>query len=227
MGGAGGMGDNPISKIVQEQDRTSPWLSGYTDPLDLSGVRASNTRDSISDILTASAQAGIDEQSRMQGQIDSMFRPFYDSGLKSFGDLRGMAMGGGLPPGYQVSKLMQLQAREGKKAINVGQAKSGLLNSSATAQKKSDLISGLAAEEAQRAYGGALSQVQMGTNAADSINAASRSLGGNVGGLYNNLGSSLNANTQAYGQARQNSMDSLSNIFAGASSAYQSNQGGQ
>ncbi len=225
-------GGDPLG-LYKEQARgggneTIGAIANYaSDPLDLWGVRAGNARSDIREILTNSAQAGIDEQARMQGQIAEMFKPFYDQGLKSFGDLRSMATGGGLPEGYQPSKLYQLQSEQGNKSITAGQAKSGLLHSSATEQKRSDLGAGLAAEEAQRIYGGTLGSVQMGTNSANSINAASRSLGGNVGSLYSNLGSSLNANTQAYGQARQNSMDSLSNIFAGASSAYQSNQGGQ
>jgi hypothetical protein len=225
-------GGDPLG-LYNEQARgggndTIGSIANYaSDPLDLWGVRAGNARSDIRDILTKSAQAGIDEQNKMQSQIDAMQKPFYDSGLKSFGDLTKMATGGGMPEGYQPSALYNLQLDQGNKGITAGQAKNGLLHSSATSQKRSDLGAGLAAEEAQRVYGGALSSTQLGTASADAINAASQSLGGNIGSLYNNLGSSLNANTQAYGQARQNSMNSLSNMFSGASSAYASSQGGK
>lgn len=196
------------------------------DPLDLSGDRAAETRNTIREILYQSASEGIAAQQEMQGRTEELFKPFYDSGLKSFGDLRSMAMGGGLPEGYKPSKLSELQLDQGNKAITAQQAKSGLLNSSATQQRRTDLAAGIASEEAQRIYGGSLSTTQLGTSSADAINAASRTMGGNIGSVYNNLGSNLNTNLQAYGQARQNSMESLSNIFAGASTAYASNQGG-
>lgn len=213
---AGAVGSGvPGLQFLSKEDQ-----GNFLDPMDLTGDRAAATRNKIRDILVASAEAGVAAQKEMQAKSEEMFKPYYEAGLRSFGDLRSMATGGDLPEGYQPSKLYEYQTEQGNKAITASATKQGLLHSSATDQRRADLASGLAAEEAQRVYGGELSTVQLGTASADSINAASRSLGGNVGSLYSNLGSSLNANTQAYGQARKSSMDSLSNIFAGASSLH-------
>ena len=184
------------------------------DPMDLFGVRAEQTQEQISGILEQSTQEGIASQEAMREQIRQMYEPWYNSAVNSaLPQLQAMATGGELD--YQPSKLYEYQKKIGERNINRSMASRGLAESSAKEQSMSDLRLGLAEEEMDRLYSGELSRLQLGSGAADAVSAASRSLGGNVAGLYTGLGGGLNAAQQQYGDARQSAYQGLSSSLSG------------
>lgn len=191
-------------------------MQQFLDPMDLFGVQAEQTREEVSGILEASTQAGIESQEAMRERIKQMYEPWYQGAVTdALPQLGAMTTGGELD--YEPSKLYKYQKKIGERNVNRSMASKGLFESSASQQKMSDLRLGLAEEEMDRLYSGELSRVQLGSGAADAVSAASRSLGGNVAGLYTGLGGGLNAANQQYGQARQSAYQGLANSLSGMS----------
>ena len=196
-----------------------------SDPMDLFGGRAGAARDEISGILTASAQEGIAMQEEQESFLRDRYDPYYQGAVGEDGalsNLQTMAQGGEMD--YTPSRLFEYQKRKGLENIKTGQAKAGLLYSSATETRKAGFMGDLAAEESERAYGGQLSRVQMGAGAAGAVSAAGANVSGNIGALYSSLGAGLNVTQQAYGQGRQASFQTAGNTL-GNLATYQAQQG--
>lgn len=198
--------DNPLGELGQTA----------ADPFDLLGERAGAAQEEISGILEQSAQAGIDAQEEMREQIRVMYEPWYNAAVnEGLPQLQAMATGGEID--YTPSRLYEYQKDRGERNIKRQMAAGGLSESSASQEKLSDFRLGLAQEEMDRLYQGELSRVQLGSGAADAVGAASRTLGGNVAGLYSNLGGGLNLASQQYGEARQSAYTGLSSSLSGMS----------
>lgn len=184
------------------------------DPLDLFGHRAEETRGEVGRLLTESAESGIKAQEEQRQKIKEMYAPFYDSAVEGgLPQLQALAMGGEVD--YTPSRLYEYSKERGERNIRRTQAAKGQLKSSATEERLSDLRLGLAEEETERLYSGQLSRVQLGAGAGDAVGAASRTLGGNVAGLYTGLGSGMRLTEQAYGEARQSAFQGLSSSLMG------------
>lgn len=196
------------------------------DPMDLAGHQAEQAQTAITDILTKSAQEGIAQQEEQEAFLRERYDPYYQGAVGEGGALGGIqAMAGlGGDVDYTPSRLYEYQKRKGLEGIKTSMAKSGLLHSSAREQRTAEFMGDLSAEEAERAYGGQLSRLQLGTGAAEAVGAAGRSVSGQIGGLYSGLASGLNVTTQAYGQARESSFGSAGNTL-GNLAAYQMQQG--
>jgi hypothetical protein len=198
--------DNPLGETGQFA----------ADPFDLLGERAGQTQEDISGILEESAQAGIDAQEARREQIRQLYEPWYNAAVnEGLPQLQAMANGGDID--YTPSRLYEYQKDRGERNINRQSAAGGLSESSARQENLSDFRLGLAQEEMDRLYAGQLSRVQLGSGASNAISAASQTLGGNVAGLYSNLGSGLNTAQQQYGEARQSSYAGLSSSLDGMS----------
>ena len=164
--------------------------------------------------MEGSVQAGIAAQEAMRDKIKEMYAPFYDSAVT--GGLEQLqAFSGEGELDYTPSRLYEYSKMKGERNIKRTQAAKGQFGSSATAEKLSDLNMGLASEEMDRLYSGQLSRVQLGAGAADIVNSANTSLGGNVSGLYTGLGSGLNIQSQQQGLARQSAYQGLSSSLSG------------
>jgi hypothetical protein len=195
------------------------------DPMDLFGGRAEATAEQIKAILMQSAQEGIAQQEEQERFVRERYEPYYQAAVGeggALGALETMAMGGEMD--YKPSRLFEYQKRKGLESIETGAAKSGLLHSSATEARKGEFMGDLAAEEAERMYGGQLSRLQMGAGGAAAVGAAGRQVSGNIGSLYSGLASGLNVTQQAYGQAREAAMETAGSTLMNLS-AYQAQQG--
>lgn len=212
----GGFGLNPSGQfdILSGDSIFGEFGQFLSDPMDLFGVRAGQTREQISGILESSTAEGIKAQEEQRERIREMYEPWYQSAItESLPQLQAMASGGEID--YTPSKLYEYQKKTGERNIKRTMAAKGLSESSASKEKLSDLRLGLADEEMERLYSGELSNVQLGSGAADAVSAASRSLGGNVGSLYTGLGGSLNLASQRYGDARQSAYQGLASSLSG------------
>jgi hypothetical protein len=212
----GALGVNPAGQLgILEGDSIFGEAGQFlADPMDLFGVRSGQTQEEVSGILEASTQAGIDAQEEMRERIRQMYEPWYQSAVSdALPQLGAMATGGEID--YTPSKLYEYQKKTGERNIKRGMAARGLSESSAAEKNLSDLRLGLAEEEMDRLYAGELSRVQLGSGAADAVSAASRSLGGNVAGLYTGLGGGLNISQQQYGEARQSAYQGLASSLSG------------
>lgn len=190
------------------------WGQMIADPMDVFGHRATQTEQEVSRIMTESTQAGIAAQEAQRERIREMYEPFYQSAVSgALPQLQAMAEGGEID--YTPSRLYEYQKGRGERNIRRQMAARGLSESSAQAEKLSEFRLGLAQEEMDRLYAGQLSRVQLGSGAADAVGAASRSLGGNVVGLYTGLGGGLSQAQQQYGQARQSAYQGLSSSLMG------------
>jgi uncharacterized protein YnzC (UPF0291/DUF896 family) len=212
----GMMGVNPLGQlgILEGDSFLGEFGQFLADPMDLFGVRAGQTQEEISGILEESTRAGIEAQEEQRERIRQMYEPWYQSAISSaLPQLQAMSEGGEID--YTPSKLYEYQKKTGERNIKRSMAGRGLSESSAAEEKMSDFRLGLAEEEMDRLYAGELSRVQLGSGAADAVGAASRSLGGNVAGLYSNLGGGLNIAQQQYGQARQSAYEGLASSLSG------------
>lgn len=182
----------------------------------------------LKNLLALSARVVPEEVAALEEQesfMRDMYDPYYQGAVGEDGalsNLQTMAMGGEMD--YTPSRLFEYQKRKGLENIKTGQAKAGLLHSSATESRKAGFMGDLAAEESERAYGGQLSRVQMGAGAAGAVSAAGSSVSGNIGALYSNIGSRLNLTQQAYGQAKQAIFQTAGNTLSNLA-AYQAQQG--
>lgn len=216
-----GLGPDPEKQAAEG----SGLGSFIVDPMDLFGKRAKYAQEEITAILTQSAQASIAQQEEQEAFVRERYEPYYQAAVGeggALGALSTMAMGGEMD--YKPSRLFEYQKRKGLENIKTGMAKGGLLHSSARMGKEAEFMGDLAAEESERIYGGQLSRLQMGAGGAEAVGAAGRQVSGNIGSLYSGLASGLNVTQQAYGQARQASMQTAGSTLMNLS-AYQAQQG--
>jgi len=216
-GGGGGIGGiaGGLQKIGLGRDTNIGRInSDFSDPLDLLGMRAAETRGSIEEILLRSAKAGVRQQENMEAQLREQYQPYRDAGVAALGKLSSLYMGDTEAAGYKPSELYEYQKEKGMEGITTQQSKMGLRESSATSEREAGLVSGLASEDIERYAGGLLSQVQMGSGAQQDMAAAGSSVSGQIGSLYSALGQGLNTNIQAYGQARQASLNTFGNSMS-------------
>lgn len=192
------------------------WAQDVADPMDLFGRRAGEAASESVEIMTKSAERGIAAQEAQRERIREMYEPYYQRAVtEGLPQLQAMAEGGKID--YTPSRLYEYSKERGERNIRRIQAAKGQLGSSATEERLSEFRLGLAQEEMDRLYAGQLSRVQLGTGAAEAVSAASRSLGGNVAGLYTGLGAGVSAAQQQYGQARQSAYQGLASSLAGLS----------
>lgn len=181
--------------------------SFIVDPMDLFGKRAKYAGEEIKALLSQSAQESIAQQEEQEAYLRERYQPYYEAATEEgLPTLEAMAMGGEMD--YTPSRLFEYQKEKGLERIKTGAAKAGLLHSSATKRRRGEFVADLAGEEAERAYGGQLSTVQLGSGAAEAVGAAGSAVSGQIGALYSNLASGLGATSQFYGQAREAALTS-------------------
>ncbi|MCP3924490.1 MAG: hypothetical protein GY714_18105 [Desulfobacterales bacterium] len=209
-----------IYRGMEDPDSVSSYLA---DPMDLFGKRADAALDEQQRVAEGSAAAGISSLEQQQKQIEELYAPYYDQAVSALPQLQAMIMGGDVD--YTPSKLYDYQKEIGERNIRRRQASKGQLGSTATKTKLASFYGDLAAEEAERAYGGYLSQVKMGTGAESAVSASGERTATNVGSLYGNLGQQQQAIYGNYGTARQSAYSGLANTLSGLSQ-YMMTQGG-
>jgi hypothetical protein len=187
------------------------------DPLDLTGNRAEAARDEASRTLEESAARGISSLQNQNAILEQLYKPFYDKSVSALPGLQDMISGNGMPEGYTPSKLYEFQKEQGERNINRGMAARGGYNSSGRKMKLASLYGDLGAEEATRAYGDVINQIQMGTGAANTLSGGNTAMGGAVGSLYGNLGAQQGQLAQMYGASRASAFQGLSNSLMGLS----------
>lgn len=188
------------------------------DPLDLFGIRAGQTSASIDELLTQSTQEGLSEQRRQLEQLEQLNAPFRDVALgQSLPSLTALATGQG-ETGFQPSRLFQLQAEQGTRAIKRRLAAQGKFGSSQRFEETADLISGLAGEDIARFEAGNLAQLQAGIGSTQALNVAGTTLGAAGSALLSNLGAQQNIAAQNLGAQRQSSLQGAANTLGGLSS---------
>lgn len=203
---------NPLSldNVLGETGQT------IADPLDLFGFRAQASLEEQYGIAEESAAAGITSMEEQAARLEELYAPYYNQAVTgALPQLQSMIMGGDVD--YTPSKLYEYQKDVGTRNIKRQQAAKGQLGSSGTEAKLANLYSDLASEESERAYGGYLSQLQLGSGAAGAVESASTSTAGNVGSLFSNLGAQQQAIYSNYGDARQSAYQGLSNTLSGIS----------
>lgn len=168
-------------------------------------------------IAEESATSGIKALQEQQQTVEELYEDYYNQAITSaLPQLQAMTMGGDID--YKPSKLYEYQKELGTRNIRRVQAAKGQLGSSGTKSKLASFYGDIAAEEAERAYGGTLSQIQIGSGAAGVISAAGGAIAGNVGSLYSNLGVQQANIAQQAGGARQALYQSYGNMMGGLAS---------
>ena len=195
----------------------STFAQQLADPLDLFGAQAAESLADQQAIAEGSAAEGIKSLEEQAAMIEKMYAPYYNQAVTgALPQIMAMTLGAG-DVDYTPSKLYEYQKDIGERNIRRTQAAKGQLGSSGTEAKLANLYGDLASEEAERAYGGYLSQLQIGSGAAGAVEQASTSTAGNVGSLYSNLGYQQQALYGNYGDARQSAYAGLSNSLQGIS----------
>lgn len=208
-----------IDPVVAEGERFGERVIGagedvidfVKDPL---GVQ--DAAQEASEIAEESTMTGVQMLEEQQQTVEDLYADYYEQAVSgALPDLQAMIMGGDVD--YTPSKLYEYQKELGTRNIRRIQAAKGKLGSSGTEQRLAGFYGDLAAEEAERMYGGTLSQLQIGSGAASAISAAGGTMAGNVGSLYSNLGQQQANITQQAGGARQALYQSYSNALSGLS----------
>lgn len=209
-----GLEDYGLGSLIEGEQ----GLLGQTiaDPLDLFGVRAEQTQQQISDLLRGSAEKGIALQERQLERIEDLNKPFMKTALnRALPTLSSFARGGDVR--FKPSQLFEQQLETGERGILRQQAGRGGIKSSRTSERLSDLVSGLIAEDVGRFEQGNLALLQQGIGSEQALTQAGRTLGGNVQGLYSNLGQGLNVAQQQKGASQAAALQGVGNALSSVS----------
>jgi hypothetical protein len=190
-------------------------FSSLTDPLDLRGYRAKDTRNSIRDTQMGAARDSITAQQEMLDQLNALYDPYRQASMGQFPNYLAMTTGG--QADIPTSPMYEMETERGRRAINRGAAAQGLYGSTARGASLADFLLQAGQGEAARQYGRQLDMQRVGTDAISAMGGAGRSAGQNVSNTYGNLGSMLNASQQNYGQQRQDSMNQGAGAMFGLS----------
>lgn len=175
---------------------------------------AEEAAEEAGEIAERSALEGIETLEQQNELLQALYQPYYEQGAEALPILQQMISGTyeGEP-----SKLYEYQKETGERAIKRRRAAGGSLGSSGAEQELAGFYGDIAAEEAERQYGGVLSQIQLGSGSLNAIQGASSALSGNVGSIYSNLGAQSSAISQQLGGARQSAYQTLANTLGNLS----------
>ena len=211
----------PVNQLLAQSEGGQFIL----DPLDIFGTRAEETADTINTLLTGSVKAGITEKERQLSKIEQLQKPFRDVALETaLPSLTALATGVG-ETGFTSSKLFQLQADQGTRAIKRRLAAQGKFSSSQRFEETGDLLSKLAAEDVGRFEAGNLAQLQVGIGSTAALNKAGLALGTSGKSLLSTLGESLSTTQTNLGAQRKSSFEGAANTISGLSTLISQNQG--
>lgn len=190
-------------------ERQKEWLD-KTESFIKDPYGAEEAAEKAARIAEGSAIEGIETLEQQNELLQALYQPYYEQGEQALPILQQMISGT-----YEAepSKLYEYQKETGERAIKRRRAAGGSLGSSGREQEMAGFYGDLAAEEAERQYGGVLSQIQLGSGSLEAIQAASGSLSGNVGSIYSNLGAQSSAIAQNLGGARQSAYQTLANTM--------------
>ena len=209
---------DPGSKLIGSVfgDSAGSLHNRIVDPMDIFGIAAGETQDEMDYILRQSAMDAITSQEEMRQINKGLLAPYQQGGVNALSSLERMATNG--PVSMQTSPEYSFQRDEGLRNINRGLSARGLTNSHYGGKQAAGFLGQLGQEEANRQYLRTLDPVKMGLGALSSVGQANAMAGQNVGGIYGNLGSTLNDSMYNYGQQRQDSFNSLGTTLGGAAS---------
>lgn len=203
----------PVNQLLAQSETGQIAL----DPLDLTGGRAKKKAATISDLLIGSTKRGISEAERQLSRIEQLQAPFRGQALETaLPSLTALATGVG-ETGFKSSKLFQLQAEQGTRAIKRRLAAQGKFSSSQRFEETADLISKLSAEDVGRFEAGNLAQLQVGIGSTAALNKAGLALGTAGKSLLSSLGESLSATQTNLGAQRKSSFEGAANTISGLS----------
>lgn len=133
--------------------------------------------------INQNAASQLELDNRMYNDSVARQQPFYDTGVKA-NAARDRMINGGYD--MSASPAAQYQLTQGTKSLNRQLAARGLLGSGNAAQRFADLSSGIAANDYNQQYQRLTDQINAGTGAAQSQNAASNQLGSLGNQAYQN-----------------------------------------
>lgn len=195
---------------------SDPIGFALSDPLDITGEKASETADRINAILKQSAQEGIALNESQLAEIEKLTAPFREAATgTALPALSALAFGGDVD--FQPSQLFETQLTRGREGILGGQAARGAIKSSSTFGQLSDLVSGLAAEDIGRFERGQAGLLEAGRGAEAGLTQAGTRLSGNIGDILSNLGRSESIVAQNLGQQRAATGRTVASGLAGLS----------
>jgi hypothetical protein len=199
------------------------WFNQISDPMDLFGVRAGNTRDESSNIAMQGAADSITAQEEMRQIVEEMLGPYRQAGLDALPGFNAMAAGGNAE--MQMSPQYQFERQQGLQNINRGLGAQGRRMSTYGGKQTGNFLNALGQEEANRQYGYNLDPIKIGMGALGTIGNTNASAGQTVGNTLSQTGSNLNSIYQNYGQNRQNSFNQAGNAMNGLASYMAYNSG--
>jgi hypothetical protein len=230
-GGGGDFGDfnvfDPGSKLLHDvgvSDEDLTGLSSITDPMDLFGYRARDTREQMRSTQLGAAQRAMAEQQRQFGAAQEMYAPYRELGEGALPQLQYLATGQGDPYQFQLSDAFQQRRELGETTLSRAQAATGARGygegSSAAQDQFAGFYADLIGEEMQQQTSGLYDLVRMGQGAAGAVGQAGASAAQGVGSIYGNLGTQTMAAAQNYGAQRQASMQGGANALSGLASYF-------
>lgn len=209
LGSIGKTGDSLMPRGTWYGDA----YNDVSDPFDLAGMRASESRRETAAIAEQSAQRGIDANEEMLALQNAMYQPYRDAAQSAWGDYTGMTTGGAGSQPLSPQYMQEVGRNTG--AVNRMMAAKGALNSSGRGAAIGDVYLNAGQNEASRQYGRQLDLQRLGTGAVERLGAAGSTAGANAGSLYGNLGNQMNAMYQNYGQQRRDSFNTVGNAMSG------------
>jgi len=214
--GFNNMSDGEKNEMFREATTQAQATTDYADPMSIFDTANKSLSQYSGTPLEQSTQAGIAAQEEQRDKVIGMFQPYYDSAIKDgLPTLQALAQGGEVD--YTPSKLYDYSKKLATRNINRTQAAKGKLLSSGTKEMMADMNVDLAKEDMDRFSAGALSQVQLGTSAADIMSSAGASSTGVVGSLYSNLGTGANIQAVQEGSAKQSAYQGMASSLKGLS----------
>ena len=184
------------------------------DPLDLAGVRAKDTASEIARLNALAADEAIGFQRGQIGQVTELFDPFVQAGERPLADLVSAITGEG-DFQFQPSERFQTDLERGTRATRRGAAARGLLDSSGTEARLSDLVNALTGREVQSQISNRLQPIQVAQDASRTIGSAEAAGAGAGSSIFSNLASQNLLNAQNLGQARSSSFQSAAGSLQG------------
>lgn len=161
-------------------------VSPVTDALGFTSYGAEDTAEKVNALLKQSAEAGIALNEEQLAEIEKLTAPFREAATgTALPNLSALATGGDVD--YTPSKLYGTQLEQGREGIIEGQAAGPGIKSSATFEKLSGLVSGLAAEDVGRYEQGQKSLLETGRGAEAGLSSAGGQITGNIGDTLANL----------------------------------------
>ena len=189
-------------------------LQGIIDPLDLSGFQAGETRDLVAKLQALAAQEGIDFQRGQFEEVKGLFSPFVEAGAIPLAELSALITGEG-EFDFTPSAGFEQGVEEGTRSLRRDAAARGVLDSSGTESRLSDLVNALTGQEIQQQIEARLQPIRTAQDAAQRIGAQAQTSAGTGSSVFSNLANQNILNAANFGQARQSSFDTASSSLAG------------